>query len=55
MAIIEQAAKAFKPIMGIKAGVQKSLREFVEVVDEIRKMALAVSWRSGACDSSGNV
>jgi hypothetical protein len=43
MEIIEKAATASKPIMGIKAGVQKSLKGFVEVVREIRQMALAVS------------
>lgn len=43
MQIVEEAAKASKPIMGIKPGVQNSLKSFFGVIKEIRQMALAVS------------
>lgn len=43
MEIIERAVKAPNPILGIRPGTIKSLKGFVEVVQEIRRMALAVS------------
>lgn len=47
MEIVEEAAEASKPIMGIKPGVQKSLKSFFEVIKEIRKQALSVSEKLG--------
>ncbi|UZJ56358.1 hypothetical protein CBS101457_005678 [Exobasidium rhododendri] len=41
MEIVEQVADADKPILGVKPGVQKSLKAFLDVVKEIRLMALA--------------
>lgn len=40
MTIIERVADAPKPIMGIKPNTQKSLRNFVEAVREIRETAM---------------
>lgn len=40
MEIIERIAQSAKPIMGIKSGVQNSLRKFVHVIQEVRQMAV---------------